>query len=164
MAEPPEQMTADRPELQTRDGSPSGPDRQGGPSGVAFILATVGMFLFVAVVFVLLGVGGWGAFAGAIVVMVVGVIALSRYIQWISWTGGPPPRAGEAVSEQPSVSEEEMGEITARDLPLDNPARAELLHREASAAAAPAGGGHAAPAPGSMGARADAESAQRSAL
>lgn len=91
---------------------------QPGPSGLALVFATVAMFAIVGVILTLLGTGGWVAVGAAIAVMVLGVIAVSRYVQWISLTPGSRPPSGDAT--QPGLSR--------HDFPLENPARHVLEH------------------------------------
>ena len=87
---------------------------QPGPSGLSLAFATVAMFAFVGVIFALLGTGGWVAVGAAIAVMVLGVVAVSRYVQWISLTRSSP---------LPSSDEAQTG-LSRHDFPLDKLPRA----------------------------------------
>lgn len=91
----------------------------------------LGLFLLaIAIVLLALGLlGGWWGFGIAIALMIVGVLALSRFVQRIAWTRKSPASLRQGFSgmnEDLSVTDDVHEEISAHDLPLDNPAHREL--------------------------------------
>lgn len=109
-------------------------DAQPGPSGVPLMFAIVAMFVFVGVVFLLLGVvRGWVGLGVAIIVMLLGVFAVSRYVQRIAWTRSSPEllRRGLAgMNEDLANSDERHTELSPHDFPQDNPARRVLEQQQ----------------------------------
>ncbi|MCW3020132.1 MAG: hypothetical protein JWN10_2440 [Solirubrobacterales bacterium] len=122
---------ADRPDVQAPHAPPP-EDRQPGPSGVPFVLATAAIFGLAVVIVVLLAIGGWVGFAVAIALMLIGVLALTRYVQRISWTRRSPReqrRGLTGMDDDLSHSDEAHETLSPVDLPHDNPARQELEER-----------------------------------
>lgn len=121
----------DRPDLDIPDAPP--PEaRQPGPSGVALAVATATIFGLALVIVLVLAIGGWGGFAAAIVLMLFGVLLLTRYVQRISWTRSSPEhlRRGLAgMNDDLAHSDDAHETLSPVDLPQDNPARQELEER-----------------------------------
>jgi len=123
-------VDSQQPHLSTPSGPP--PEQQAaGPSGVAAVAPFVGLFLLaIAIVLLALGLlGGWWGFGIAVALMIVGVLVLSRFVQRIAWTRKSPARLRQGLSgmnEDLSVTDDAHEEISAHDLPLDNPAHREL--------------------------------------
>jgi hypothetical protein len=120
-----------RPDVHT-PGTPPPEDRQPGPSGVPFVLATAALFLLALVIVGLLALGGWVAFAAAILLLLLGLFGLSRYVQRIAWTRSSRVhlRRGLAgMNDDLSNTDDAHEDISPRDLPLDNPAHQEVEER-----------------------------------
>jgi hypothetical protein len=121
----------DRPDLDIPDAPPP-EGRQPGPSGVALALATATIFGLALVIVLVLAVGGWGGFAAAIVLMILGVLLLTRYVQRISWTRRSPEhlrRGVTGMNDDLAHSDDAHETLSPVDLPQDNPARQELEER-----------------------------------
>ena len=76
--------------------------------------------------------GGWAGLAIAVALMVGGILVLTRYIQRIAWTRSSPQnlRRGLAgMNDDLATTDEPHEELSPADVPLDNPAHRELLHR-----------------------------------
>jgi hypothetical protein len=129
------------------------PDAAGGgdppdPTGVPAVLAMACLFVIVLAIVGLVALGGWVAFAGAVVLMVGGVIFVARYVEHVSVTsraGAAPDlrswrvaasRNGDEGSggtvEDLAVTDDARSEVSVHDVPLDNPERHAIAERDAS--------------------------------
>jgi hypothetical protein len=95
------------------------------PSGQLGALAMASFGLVVLAIVGLLALDSWWTFGGAIALMLVGVVAMARFVQRLGWTGqsveardGVAPRESEARA----AGDELHSELWELDLPLDHPA------------------------------------------
>jgi hypothetical protein len=96
----------------------------------ALILAIAGLVLF----------GGWVGFAIALALMLLGVVALTRFLQLMlkrrpDVGGGAPGQ----LNEDLPVGEEVHSDLSSHDVPLENPAHRELKHSEEQSHRSPGG-------------------------
>lgn len=110
-------------------------------SGSAGALAILGSAALVAAIVGMLALDSWWTFAIAILLLIAGVFALTRFVQALGWT----PRSGRRIEgglkgmhEDLSISDEVHDELSPHDVPPDNPAHHEL---EPAAERVPARGG-----------------------
>jgi hypothetical protein len=87
----------------------------------------------VGLIILALGVlGGWVGFAIALVLMILGVVALSRCVHWITQTNSNPeqPRRGSAGrNDALYITDDAREDISPHDTPLDSPAHREAVRR-----------------------------------
>ncbi|HUB74987.1 MAG TPA: hypothetical protein VL979_13265 [Solirubrobacteraceae bacterium] len=102
------------------------------PSGQSGALAIISFGLLVGAIVAFLALGHWWGFAVAIALTLVGVLALSRYVERIAWTRRSPlhlRRGLRGMNEDLSVTDDSHAQLSPLDLPLDNPAHHELQQR-----------------------------------
>ncbi len=112
------------------------PDEPPAPSGPSAVLPLAAFFVLVLVIVGLVALGGWVALGFAIALLVLGVIALTRYVQRISITRRSPERLSRGVSgmnEDLSVTDDAHTELSVHDVPLDNPERRTIEERQRGA-------------------------------
>ena len=76
--------------------------------------------------------GGWVGLAIAVTIMIGGIFVLIRYVERIAWTHSFPKnlrRGLEGMGDDLAITDDAHDELSPSDLPLDNPAHRELLHR-----------------------------------
>lgn len=76
--------------------------------------------------------GGWVGLAIAVTMMIGGIFVLTRHIQRIAWARSSAKnlRRGLAgMADDLAITDDAHDELSPSDLPLDNPAHRELLHR-----------------------------------
>lgn len=125
-------MATQRPDIET----PSGPpplDEPAGPTGKAATGLLFGGLIMVAIVIIPLALlGGWVGLVIAVTMMIGGIFVLTRYVQRIAWTRSSPKhlRRGLAgMNDDLAITDDPHEELSPADVPLDNPAHRELLHR-----------------------------------
>ncbi len=125
-------MATQRPDIETPTGPPA-LDEPAGPTGKAATGLLLGGLIMVAIVIIPLALlGGWVGLAIAVTMMIGGIFVLTRYVQRIAWTRSSPKhlRHGLAgMNDDLAITDDPHDELSPSDLPLDNPAHRELLHR-----------------------------------
>jgi len=119
---PPARSTTGRTARARRKQQAPGSAATALPAGafVVLVLVIVGLVLF----------GGWVAFGFAVALMVLGVFALTRFVQRLMRTPSSELDAGlSGMHRDLSITPEAHEDLSPHDIPLDSPAHRELEHR-----------------------------------
>jgi hypothetical protein len=124
-------VASDRPDIDPPEDPPP-VDSTPGPTGIPLALAMSALFLLALVIVGLVAIGTWLTVAIAILLTLIGLFALTRFVQRIAWTrrSGAHLRRGLAgMNDDLSNSDDVHEDLSAHDLRPDKPARKEVEHR-----------------------------------
>jgi len=128
-------MAAERPDLHEPRTRPPR-ERAAGPDGPPLVLFFSALFLLAVGVACLFGMGGaagpWVALGVGLLLLVLGVLGLSRYVQRIAWTGSSRThlrRGLSGMNVDMTVTDDAHEDISPEDLPPDSPTHHELERR-----------------------------------
>jgi len=124
-------MPAERPEIELPH-SPPPSRRTPGPTGTGAVVGFALIMLLAFLIFLIVLFGGWVAFACGVALMLIGVFALTRYVQRIAWTRRSPQRLRDGLggmNEDLAISDEAHEDLSPLDFPRGSPAYRAVARR-----------------------------------